>query len=260
MSNAFQDVETKKSHAFRIAGMKRRELDEVEMAEALRLRELWEKYKAENEGATQAWLAAEAGLGTQGAVSQYLRGVIPLNLESLMAFARVLGVQPSEISPRLAAKVHGISAQGVEVADHDNPKLIAIKRVKLKLSAGIMGFSVEPDRRDGGLATVPRRWVEQNDYIPERLLAMEVKGESMEPALYAGDLVIVNTADTRPVDGAVYAVNYEGEPVIKRLVRDGGFWWLSSDHSDQRKYSRKRCEGDMCIIVGRVVRKESERI
>jgi phage repressor protein C with HTH and peptisase S24 domain len=123
-----------------------------------------------------------------------------------------------------------------------------------------MGFAVEPDRRDGGQAMVPRRWVEQNDYIPERLLAMEVKGESMEPALYAGDLVIVNTADTRPVDGAVYAINYEGEPVIKRLVRDGGFWWLASDHSDQRKYSRKRCEGDMCIIVGRVVRKESERI
>jgi phage repressor protein C with HTH and peptisase S24 domain len=148
----------------------------------------------------------------------------------------------------------------VIIADPSDPDLIGIQKVKLKLSAGIMGFQTEPDRREHGMTTVPRRWVEKNDYIPERLLAVEVKGESMEPALYAGDTVIINTADIRPVDGAVYAVNYEGEAVIKRLVRDGGMWWLSSDHPDQRKYSRKRCEGDMCIIVGRVVRKESERI
>jgi phage repressor protein C with HTH and peptisase S24 domain len=148
----------------------------------------------------------------------------------------------------------------VAIADPENPDLIQIQKVKLKLSAGIMGFHTEPDRREGGIATVPRRWVEKNEYIPDRLLAVEVKGESMEPALYAGDTVIVNTADTKPQDGGVYAVNYEGEAVIKRLVRDHGMWWLSSDHFDQRKYSRKRCEGDMCIIVGRVVRKESERI
>jgi len=241
-----------------MANMKRRELDDIELAEAARLRAAWEAYKAANAGATQGWLAAESGLGTQGAVSQYLRGVIPLNLESLMAISRVLGIDPATISSRLAARVHGVRA--VEIADPENPELIKIQKVKLKLSAGIMGFQTEPDRHEGGIATVPRRWVEKNEYIPERLLALEIKGESMEPALYAGDTVIVNTADTRPIDGGVYAVNYEGEAVIKRLVRDHGMWWLSSDHFDQRKYSRKRCEGDMCIIVGRVVRKESEKI
>lgn len=258
MSNAFQDAATKKSHAFRITGMKRRELDDIELAEALLLRNAWERFKDKNPGATQAWLAAESGLGTQGAVSQYMRGVIPLNLESLMAFTRVLGIDPAEISSRLSARVHGVKS--VTIADPEDPDLVKIQKVKLKLSAGIMGFQVEPDRRESGIATVPRRWVEKNQYIPARLLAIEVKGESMEPALYAGDTVIVNTADTRPVDGAVYAVNYEGEAVIKRMVRDHGMWWLSSDHFDQRKYARKRCEGDMCIVVGRVVRKESDRI
>lgn len=258
MSNAFQDVATKKSDAYKIPGMKRRELDDIELAEAERLRAAWEGYKECHAGATQSWLAAEAGLGTQGAVSQYLRGVIPLNLESLMAISHVLGVDPVVISPRLTARVHGV--RSVAIADPEDPELIKIKKVKLKLSAGIMGFQVEPDRRESGIATVPRRWVEKNDYIPERLLAIEVKGESMEPALYAGDTVIINTADTRPIDGAVYAVNYEGEAVVKRLVRDHGVWWLASDHADQRKYSRKRCEGDLCIIIGKVVRKESDRI
>jgi phage repressor protein C with HTH and peptisase S24 domain len=71
---------------------------------------------------------------------------------------------------------------------------------------------------------------------------------------------VVNTADTRPVDGAVFAVNYEGEAVVKRLSRDAGSWWLASDNADQRRHHRKICRGDACILVGRIVRKESDRI
>lgn len=80
----------------------------------------------------------------------------------------------------------------------------------------------------------------------------------MEPSLYEGDLVIVNTADAQPQDGVVFAVNYEGEPVVKRLSRDAGQWWLTSDNTDQRKYHRKVCRGSDCIVIGRVVRKESD--
>jgi len=81
----------------------------------------------------------------------------------------------------------------------------------------------------------------------------------MEPTFYDGDLVVLNTADKEPLDGGVYAINYEGEPLIKRMERDAGHWWLKSDNLDQRKHGRKVCQGDACIIVGRVVRKESER-
>jgi len=82
----------------------------------------------------------------------------------------------------------------------------------------------------------------------------------MEPTLYEDDLVILNTADTQMVDGAVYAFNYEGQAVVKRLSRDAGEWWLTSDNPDQRKYHRKLCRGGDCIIIGRVVRKESDHI
>jgi phage repressor protein C with HTH and peptisase S24 domain len=82
----------------------------------------------------------------------------------------------------------------------------------------------------------------------------------MEPSLYEDDIVIVNTLDTKPVDGAVYAFNYEGEAVVKRLTRDASQWWLTSDNPDQRKYHRKLCKGAECLVIGRVVRKESDRI
>ena len=148
----------------------------------------------------------------------------------------------------------------VVVAQEDDARFYQIQKVKLRLSAGISGFSVEPETHDGSMFSVPRNWADRNGFIPERLIGIKVRGESMEPSLYEDDLVIINTADAKPVDGAVFAVNYEGEPVVKRLSRDAGEWWLTSDNPDQRKYHRKVCRGNDCIIIGRIVRKESDRI
>ena len=81
----------------------------------------------------------------------------------------------------------------------------------------------------------------------------------MEPSLWDGDLVVINTSDTSPHDGEAFAINYEGELVIKRLRRDAGEWFAISDNSDQRRYSPKRCTEDV-VILGRVIYKQSERI
>ena len=104
-----------------------------------------------------------------------------------------------------------------------------------------------------------REWYERNGYQPDKLLAVRVSNGSMEPGLYDGDTVVVNTADTTPADGVVFAVNYEGELVIKRLVRDSGQWWLASDNPDQRRYPRKVCD-EHAFLLGRIVHKQSEKI
>jgi phage repressor protein C with HTH and peptisase S24 domain len=142
----------------------------------------------------------------------------------------------------------------------DSPGVVQIRRVKLRLSAGIVGFSVDPDDEVGQAFNLEEDWIARNRYNPDDLIAIEVTGESMEPRLYRGDLVVVNTADKTPADGQVFAVNYEGEAVIKRLTRDAGHWWLTSDNPDQRRFPRKLCDGAGCLIVGRVVLKKSENI
>jgi phage repressor protein C with HTH and peptisase S24 domain len=138
--------------------------------------------------------------------------------------------------------------------------MIQIRKVKLKVQAGVTGFQTEPEHYEGETTGVPTDWILRDGLPKEALLSIVVRGESMEPSLHDGDSIVVNTADKRLVSGAVYVVNYEGEAIVKRMLRDAGQWWLTSDNADQRKYHRQLCKGAECIVIGRVVRKESTHI
>lgn len=271
-----------------MAGMSRRQLTPEELEEARRLSLLWNDYREANPGSTQSWLALSAGLGTQGAVSQYLRGAIPLNLHALVSICRVIDGDPYYVSPRLMKSLQGVPPKRmielapeqaaanyaryeprpgqegspfirVDAAQPGDPRLTLIPKVRLCLTAGISGFAVEAEEYEGATTAVPTDWLVQRGYSASNLVAIQIRGESMEPTFYEGDLVVLNTADTRPTDGGVFAINYEGEPVVKRMSRDAGEWWLTSDNPDQRKFHRKICRGDACLVIGRVVRRETER-
>lgn len=141
----------------------------------------------------------------------------------------------------------------------EHPEYSAIRRVKFKLSAGVSGYEVEYLNGHRAPIFFRRDWLEVRSLLPQNLMAVEVTGQSMEPSLFEGDLVVVNVADTTPRDGEVFAANYDGELVIKRLMRDAGEWYLYSDNSDKRRYPSKLCD-ERTIIVGRIVHKQSERI
>lgn len=208
----------------------------------------------------------KASGASKSVVNQWLTGKIKsmdiryaLNIERELGFSHIW-LMTGEGDPR-QAPLHGLKdGLSIRALDNDDAEFVQIRMVKLRLSAGITGFQTEPERRDGGTLGMRRTWIERHNYHPDHLIAILVKGESMEPSLYEGDIVIINTLDTKLVDGAVYAFNYEGEAVVKRLSRDAGKWWLTSDNPDQRKYHRKLCQGNACLVIGRVVRKESDRI
>jgi phage repressor protein C with HTH and peptisase S24 domain len=208
----------------------------------------------------------KASGASKSVVNQWLTGKIKsMDIRYALSIERELGFSHIWLmtgeGDRHHAPLHGVKdAMPVRAAANDDADFVQIQMVKLRLSAGITGFQTEPERRDGGTLGLRRSWIERHQLRPEHLIAIVVKGESMEPSLYEDDIVIVNTLDTKPVDGAVYAFNYEGEAVVKRLTRDAGQWWLTSDNPDQRKYYRKQCKGSECLLIGRVVRKESDRI
>jgi phage repressor protein C with HTH and peptisase S24 domain len=151
------------------------------------------------------------------------------------------------------------AAMGVSV-DPDDQNSYRIRKVRLQLRAGVTGFQTFPEIRDGGTINLPKNWVDRKGFFPEALIAIGVAGDSMEPRLFEGDIVVINTADRKLVDGEVYAVNFEGEAIIKRLVRERGAWWLFSDNTDQARHRPRSCREGECNIIGRVVWKGSERI
>lgn len=134
-----------------------------------------------------------------------------------------------------------------------------IRRALFKLSAGVSGYEIEYENGESEPIFMARRWFEQNHYRPEKLVAIKVNGRSMEPKMYAGDLVIVNTESAIPRDGVVFAVNYEGEMVIKRMKRDSGQWFITSDNPDKTRFGDKVC-AEACFVLGEVVYLQTEMI
>jgi len=81
-------------------------------------REWKQRRKDEGLPGSQEALGAEAGPSySQSAFSQYAKGRIPLNVNALVDFCRVLGVSTESISPTLAAKITRLasSIQGAEL-------------------------------------------------------------------------------------------------------------------------------------------------
>ena len=191
----------------------------------------------------------------------------PLTWQTVQQWEKEGGTAPRRKRMETVAKLLGldlVSMLGGEpglalINLENNPDYPAIRRVTFKLSAGASGFGIQYRDERGAPIVFQRQWYEGRGLRPEKLFAVEVSNGSMEPGLYDGDTVVVNTEAVDPKDGVVFAVNYEGELVIKRLIRDGGQWWLSSDNPDQRKYPRKVCD-EHCVLIGEIVHKQSERI
>lgn len=86
--------------------MSSQKLTPEQAEESRALKRLVDHWQAQRKKDGLPWRQADLGLLlgglTQGSVSQYVRGNLPLNARAVMAFANALGVPPSSISTRLA--------------------------------------------------------------------------------------------------------------------------------------------------------------
>ncbi|MBG6240464.1 MAG: helix-turn-helix domain-containing protein [Candidatus Symbiopectobacterium sp. Clec_Harlan] len=78
-----------------------RQVTDQDKQTATRLKRIWDE-KKKALGLTQEKAADALGFNTQGAVSQYLNGKVPLNTDTVIKFAKLLRVTPEEIKPELA--------------------------------------------------------------------------------------------------------------------------------------------------------------
>jgi phage repressor protein C with HTH and peptisase S24 domain len=223
------------------------------------------KLAMDQAGMSQVDLARAVGIkppsinGWLSGKSKFLRG------ENLLKAARALQVNqqwlatgdgdmkpaalPSAVpgSPFVMPSDHIEGARPVRAG---LPETIAIPRVKLRLRAGVAQFDTEPDLEGDGHELVPRELLVKLGLDPRNLLALRVRGISMEPMMFEDDVVVVDKSSRSPINRELFAVNFDGEACIKQMIYRGGEWYLYSINPD---FGPVNVKSGQCSIVGRVV-------
>lgn len=229
----------------------------------------------ERKGLTQGALAKLAGVsqGTIGNLEAGLRN----SARKILDIARALDVDPAwlangrgslEITSGAAGAATerpaptqtedgfitgdpSIDRAGIGVRVGDGPATIPIRAVKLRLQAGVSGFVAEPDMEiDHGYFQVPKEVIEQLGLNPDDLIVTTVRGRSMEPMMFEDDKVLIDTSKRRPKDNECFAVNWNGEPIVKCLIKKSDSWCL---YSFNRKFESIDVRSGQCSIIGMVV-------
>ena len=178
-----------------------------------------------------------------------------LQVANHLKVCKFLGIEPSWLSD-----AKGSMTKPLEVPLEGNRDYPAIRHVSITFSAGMTGYEVQQiDEQEAQPIVFKASWYKSRSLKPESLVAATVRGSSMEPTLYDGDLVVINLADKTPKDGEVFAARHEDELVLKRIFKSGGTWWLHSDNADQRRNPKREMLGESDIL-GRVVYRQSERL
>ncbi len=241
-----------------------------QLEDAARLKKLflsWQQQQKEADSPVSQAAAAEQLGFNQSALSQYLNGKIPLNVAAATKFAELLGQQISDFSPRLheqlmayassmlpdepAANDENVLPRGTRrlVVD-DVSDLVEIRKVRLKLRAGVSRFETEPLNGDSAPLKVSRSELERQGLIADRLIGIEIRGTSMEPLMFEGDTVVIDPHDKKLVSRELYALNFDGDCCVKQMLYKGGAWYLHSLNSDHKPV---RAESGQCEVIGRVV-------
>ena len=103
-----------------------------------------------------------------------------------------------------------------------------------------------------------REWLAKIGAKPESLSVIYADGDSMEPYIVSGDVVLIDHGCTTPVNGKVFAIRRPDDGIsIKRLIQHvTGEWVLSSDNPNKALYRDELIDSaSVCQvpIIGKVV-------
>ena len=125
-----------------------------------------------------------------------------------------------------------------------------VPKVRARLSAG--GGSFETESQVEGYYSFRSDWLNMRGN-PANMVLMEVMGNSMEPEIKEGDMVLIDESRTDVLSGSIYAVGVEDTVMVKRVERLPGTLVLRSDNMD---YSPIHLSGDELHnvrVIGKVL-------
>lgn len=197
----------------------------------------WErvKYLCKKNKISQQKLSELLGYGFRNLETKIARNSIP-NIEELKKMTEIFNV-PYEML------VDGEGIGKYELAPKDESKFF-VPVLNQKLSAGY-GQYLQEDPKIIGYMEVPRHLKQYG----EKLGLLYVEGDSMEPTLRRGDLVL---CDSCGYSGeGLYAIIRDGDGYVKRVYKDSGKFIIKSDNPMYPSKEEPQ-ESENLGIVGRV--------
>jgi len=125
-----------------------------------------------------------------------------------------------------------------------------VPRYDVEVSAGHGSF-LENDEKPYESMAFRRQWVKRMGLTVDKLAVVTARGDSMEPTVADGDVLLVDLSQTSIVDGAIHVLRNNGDVLVKRLQR--GFGDQVIVRSDNKIYSALETTVDVLKVVGRVV-------
>ncbi len=125
---------------------------------------------------------------------------------------------------------------------------LLVPMVQGRISAG---GGLVPDTTTEMRVAFRKEWLQRKGDAGE-MSVIKVQGDSMEPSLYNGDIVLVNHANKTVVSGAIYAIAVRDEIMIKRVhvaVPTGDLQIIS----DNKNYAPFTVAPAQLIINGKVI-------
>ena len=166
--------------------------------------DFWNRIKAKlaEKGKTQEWLCKETGMDLQSMRNRIYKSRFP-SIEEALRILSVFGTTAEEF--------FGISNEGLKSTISEDVMLIPV--VEQTFSAGHGQFVPDSDTVTDYIA-VPKELRKYGD----KFAASRVKGDSMEPTLFSGDIIICDMNGYDGEDG-IYTIIYKGKGFVKRLQR-----------------------------------------
>lgn len=174
------------------------------------------------------------------------------NLEKIAKFfgVKVEHLYDSHINTKSVNKIKNIKTDEDPPEDDD----VVVEVVDIELAAGSGSNTVEfvetKDHHTYKLGFLKKLGIKDHSKVKR----CKVRGNSMEPTLFNGDTVSINTEDTALIDDAVYAIVVSDQLRIKRLrrTRDGGILIKSDNSTQWPDEFIPPNEADTVKIIGRV--------
>jgi phage repressor protein C with HTH and peptisase S24 domain len=137
-----------------------------------------------------------------------------------------------------------------EVGDNGS-EFVLVPQLDVHVSAGA-GAVVEGEEEIGRFA-FRRSWITRRGWSGGDLRVVTARGDSMEPTVRSGDILLVDTAVHRLGPEGIYLINHEGELKCKRLqsLIDG----TVAIRSDNPRYAEERLSAGQAEQLLRVVAK-----